>query len=137
MKLIDFNILSNKISFNNPYYANLENLLNSNFNKPTTLHSYLKEILIVVENWGNDTLDFHLKNLFGGYWDEEGLKAYNVEGKWFTFFCYDDLHGYIHLESKTFYLENSILINEAIIEMPLDEFVDVLKQWKTIIDIEK
>lgn len=133
MELTNFNISNKKISFNDHYYANLENLLNSNFNKPNTLNSYLDDISPVLR-LNNNELDSYIKNTFGNYWDKEGLMAYNVKGRWFTFFCYDDLQSYIHIETKIFYLENTILTNEAIIEMPLDEFVDVLRQWKTIIE---
>ena len=61
-------------------------------------------------------------------------KAYNVIGKWFTFIGYDDLTGYINVDKEMFYLENEILTNLEVVQMPLDEFIDVLQQWKVILN---
>lgn len=134
MNLSNYNIINQKIDFKDAKYANLQNLLNTNFNKIVTLNSYLQELLFIKNNWNNQLMDDFVENKLGGYWDWEGLSAYNVTGKWFTFIGYDDLTGYIHVDIKMFYLENSILTDLEIVQMPLDEFIDILQQWKVILN---
>ena len=134
MDLNNYSIISYKIDFKDAKYSNLQNLLNSNFNVIETLNSYLKELLFVKKNWNNQLMDDFVENKLGGYWDWEGLSAYNVTGKWFTFIGYDDLTGYINVDTEMFYLENSILTNEIIVKMPLYAFIDVLQRWKAILN---
>ena len=134
MNLSNYNIINQKIDFKDAKYANLQNLLNTNFNKIVTLNSYLQELLFIKNNWNNQLMDDFVENKLGSYWDWEGLSAYNVTCKWFTFIGYDDLTGYIHVDTKMFYLENSILTDLEIVQMPLDEFIDILQQWKVILN---
>lgn len=134
MNLNDFTIINHHISFNNPYYANLENLLNSNFNKPETLKDCLNELIYLEDHWNNIQLRHtFIEARLGGYWDWEGLGARNVTGNWFTLIAFDDLNGYINADDRMFYLENEILINEPIVEMPMEAFIDILQQWKQIL----
>ena len=84
MNLSNYNIIDHKIDFKNAKYANLQNLLNTNFNVIETLNSYLQELLFIKNNWNNQAMDNFVENKLGGYWDWEGLNAYNVTGKWFT-----------------------------------------------------
>lgn len=135
MNLSNYSIVNHKINFNNPQYNNLQNLLNSNFNKINTLNSYLNQLSYLKDNWNNIQIrNSYVENHLGGFWDWEGLNAYNVMGNWFSVIAYDDLNGYINADTKFFYLENSILINEVVVQMPLDEFIDILQQWKIILN---
>lgn len=134
MNLSNYNIINHKIDFKDAKYANLQNLLNTNFNKIATLNSYLQELLFIKNNWNNQLMDDFVENKLGGYWDWEGLSAYNVTGKWFTFIGYDDLTGFINADKQMFYLENEILTNLEVVQMPLDEFIDILQQWKVILN---
>ncbi|AZA90461.1 Uncharacterised protein [Chryseobacterium nakagawai] len=70
----------------------------------------------------------------GGYWDWQDLLDFKVTGNWFTFFKFEDLGGYINVDTKAFYLENALLPNESVIDMPLEEFIEVLQQWKHILN---
>lgn len=135
MNLNDFTIANHQISFHNPYYANLENLLNNDFYKLSALDSYLNELLYLKDHWSNIQLrDQFIETELGGYWDWEGLDARRISGNWFTVIAFDDLNGYINADTQMFYLENEILIQESILEMPLDEFIDILQQWKRILN---
>ncbi|MDN3691921.1 hypothetical protein QWZ06_06450 [Chryseobacterium tructae] len=126
-------MINHQISFNNPYYANLENLLNNDLQNVLDVNAFLTELVYLNEHWE----DMELREAFiekeGGCWDWQDLLDFNATGNWFTFFKFEDLGGYINVDTKTFYLENCLLSNEAVIEMPLDEFIDVLQQWKNII----
>lgn len=134
MNLENYNIINHQINFNDPEYNNLQNLLNSDLNKINSLNHYLNELLYLRNNWDNTELrNSFIENKLGGYWDWEGLAAYNVTGNWFTSIAFDDLNGYINADTKCFYLENTILVNEIIMQMQLDEFIDVLQQWKVIL----
>ncbi|KPH15142.1 hypothetical protein AMQ68_07035 [Chryseobacterium sp. ERMR1:04] len=53
MNLSNYSIVNHKINFNNPQYNNLQNLLNSNFNKINTLNSYLNQLSYLKDNWNN------------------------------------------------------------------------------------
>lgn len=134
MNLNSYSIINHKIDFNNSNYANLQNLLNTNFNNSVTLNSYLNELLFLKNNWNNQMMNDFVDSKLGGYWDTEILNEFNVTGKWFTFIGYDDLIGYIGVQEQVFYLENQILTNEAIVHMPINEFIDILQQWKIILD---
>ena len=134
MNLSNYSIINHKINFKYAKYANLQNLLNSNFNRITTLNEYLQELLFIKNNWNNQLMDDFVENKLNDYWNWEVLKAYNVIGKWFTFIGYDDLTGYINVDKEMFYLENEILTNLEVVQMPLDEFIDVLQQWKVILN---
>ncbi|WP_160136616.1 hypothetical protein [Chryseobacterium sp. c4a] len=133
MNLKDFTLVNHQISFNNPYYANLENLLNNDLKNVLAVNQFLSELVYLNEHWENMELREEFIEKEGGYWDWQDLLDFNVTGNWFTFFKFEDLGGYINVDTKTFYLENSLLSNEAVIEMPLDEFTDVLQQWKLIL----
>lgn len=134
MKLTDFSMINHKISFNNPYYANLENLLNNDFKTPAAITPFLVELVYLNNNWENIEIREAFIEKEGGYWDWQSLSEFNVTGNWFTFFKFEDLGGYIHVDTRTFYLENSLLPNEPVINMPVNEFIDVLQQWKTILN---
>ncbi|KPH15145.1 hypothetical protein [Chryseobacterium sp. ERMR1:04] len=135
MNLNNYNIINHKIDFNNFQYINLQTLLNSNFNNLGTLNRYLNELLYLKKNWNNISLrNSYIENNLNGYWDGETLHDNNVTGNWFMIIGYDDLTGYINADTKVFYLENSILTNLPIIQLPLEEFIDVLQQWNVILD---
>lgn len=136
MNLNDFTITNHQISFHNPYYANLENLLNNDFYKLSALDGCLNELLYLKNNWTNVQIrDAYIEIKLGGYWDWEGLDARKISGNWFTvIIAFDDLNGYVNRDTQMFYLENEILIQKPIIQMPLDEFIDILQQWKHILN---
>ncbi|MCS4301390.1 hypothetical protein DRF65_05705 [Chryseobacterium pennae] len=134
MDLKNYIITHHKINFNDPQYNNLQNLLNSDFNHLKTLDSFLNELLYLKKHWNNIQLrDTFIETRLGGYWDWEGLEAHNVSGNWFTVIAFDDLNGYVNADTQVFYLENEILIQESVVEMPLEEFIEVLQQWKHIL----
>lgn len=134
MNLDNYSIVNHKINFDHSSYANLENLLNNDFNKLAALDDYLNELLYLKNNWNNVPIrDEYIECKLNGFWDWEILNEYNVTGNWFIVIGLDDLTGYINADTKTFYLENSILTNLPIVQMSLDEFIDVLEQWKVIL----
>ncbi|WP_209915338.1 hypothetical protein [Chryseobacterium jejuense] len=133
MKLKDFTVINHQISFKNPYYANLENLLNNDFKTISAVNQFLTELISLIENWEDIAVIEAFIEKEGGYWDWQDLLDFKVRGNWFTFFKFEDLGGYINVDTKTFYLENSLLPNEAVIDMPLEEFIDILQQWKHIL----
>ncbi len=51
MNLNDFTIINHKITFNNPYYANLENLLNNDFRTVEVVEQFLTELAYLNEHW--------------------------------------------------------------------------------------
>lgn len=51
MNLNNFTIANRQISFNNPYYANLENLLNNDFKTIPAVNQFLTELVYLNENW--------------------------------------------------------------------------------------
>ncbi|MEJ5106115.1 hypothetical protein [Chryseobacterium sp. MYb328] len=133
MNLKNFTLIGHQISFNNPYYANLENLLNNDFKTTSVVTQFLTELINLIENWEDIAVREAFIEKEGGYWDWKDLLDFKVTGNWFTFFKFEDLGGYINVDTKTFYLENSLLPNEAVIDMPLEEFIEVLQQWKHIL----
>ncbi|VEH21960.1 Uncharacterised protein [Chryseobacterium nakagawai] len=50
MNLKDFTMINHQISFNNPYYANLENLLNNDFRTIVSVNQFLTELVYLNEN---------------------------------------------------------------------------------------
>jgi hypothetical protein len=133
MNLNDFTIINHQISFNNPYYANLENLLNNDFRTVPIVDGYLIDLVYLNDHWEDIAAREAFIEKEGGYWDWKDLLEFKVTGNWFTCFRFVDLGGYINMDTKTFYLENSLLPNEPIVEMPMEEFIDVLQQWKQIL----
>lgn len=133
MNLNDFTIINHKITFNNPYYANLENLLNNDFRTVEVVEQFLTELVYLNEHWEDMAIRETFIEKEGGYWDWQDLLDFKVTGNWFTFLMFEDLGGYINVDTKTFYLENALLPNEPVIEMPLEEFIEVLEQWKHIL----
>lgn len=134
MNLTDFTIINHKISFNNPYYANLENLLNNDFRTVAIVDGYLTDLVYLDDHWEDIAARETFIEKEGGYWDWKDLLEFKVTGNWFTFFKFEDLGGYIHVDTKTFYLENSLLPDESVIDMPVGEFIEILQQWKTILN---
>ena len=118
------------IKFDNPSLATLESFLNGNITDKETFEYYLTKLYKLKNNWSD--LDSIVKADYRDYWDEEILRLNNATGDWFTFGGSEDICIYISNENKKVYMENEILDNEPVVEMLLEEFINVIEQWKAI-----
>lgn len=118
------------IIFNDNTLLNLEDLLNTNLRVKVNVESYLSDLAEIQNSWGN--LESIVEGKYGGFWDWETLQHYNVSGTWFTFAGYEDFTIYIAVDAEKIYIENELFPQNHIVNMPLDEFIDILEQWKNL-----
>ena len=81
MNLSNYNIINQKIDFKDAKYANLQNLLNTNFNKIVTLNSYLQELLFIKNNWNKIVTEFRDHNTFYSHTGERQI-IYNANERY-------------------------------------------------------
>ena len=135
MNLKDFKIEKkgdyNYIDFNQPAYANLQSLLNEGINSINNLNFYIDKIHYLLNNW--DYIDIIVDIKYNGYWDWEVLAENNfTEGNYFTFLGQIDLYGYINADTKIVFIASEFFPDRPLVEMPLQEFVAILEQWRDI-----
>lgn len=121
----------NKIIFiNNTNYMNLQELLNTNLKVNINVVDFLNDLYEINNNWNN--LNSIVENKYNGFWDWEILQNYGFSGNWFTFAGYEDYTIYICVDTENIYIENDLLPQYPVVEMPVNEFIDVLEQWRDI-----
>ncbi|OYQ47156.1 hypothetical protein CHU92_01175 [Flavobacterium cyanobacteriorum] len=135
MNLQDYTIdirLNNKfIYFNQPAYLNLESLLNGILNPVINLDFFINKVQFLINNW-ND-IESIVDNDYGGYWDDEVLAENNMTGTFFTLISEVDLHVYVNVATQTICVEDDFHPNHSLLELPLQEFLDIMIQWRNII----
>jgi hypothetical protein len=110
--------------------VNLEAMLNSFITKESTINDYLDRLNYLKNNWPN--LDNIVREQYHDYWDWEILEAFKVAGQWFTFGGSEFVIIFINKANQHIYIYDEILEDHPIVEMSLDEFIDILEQWRVI-----
>ncbi len=126
------NVISGRkvIHFNNHSLLTLESLLNSYITDVSSINSYIADLNYLKNNWGN--LDTIVHEQYNDYWDEEILENFNVSGQWFTFGGSEYVIIYINKANQHIYIYDELLNDQPIVQMPLNEFIDILEQWRVI-----
>ena len=119
-----------KIQFDQNSLNNLEDLLNSVLIKTEAIQSYITKLSNILNNWTNLASIVNIN--YGGFWDSEIKQAFGVQGTWFSFAGYVHFEIYISVENEKIYIENNLIPENQVVELPLNEFVSILKQWKNI-----
>lgn len=120
------------IRFGDVSYRLLEEFLNGDTTTTEDVDWYLDRLTFVRDNWNTTELDLYIEKELGGYWEQEFLLQENLDGNWFSIFHFDDISGYIQLETQVFYLKDE-LHRSPTVSMFYLEFIDILEQWKMIL----
>jgi hypothetical protein len=121
------------IRLNDPGLVMLEEFLNGDLTEPSRVDFYLNRFYFMRDHWNTPELEAYIKSDLFGYWDEDYMQEAKLEGHWFSIFSKEELTGGIHVEDKRFYLEPE-LFDLPTVSMSYQEFIDVLEQWKEILN---
>lgn len=121
------------IDFNNENLMVLEEFLNGDLQTILAIDFYLDRCYFVRDHWNTLELTNYINNNLGGFWEDEYLQDENLTGQWFSIINKEVINGGIHVDDESFHLENE-LGNHPTVSMSFIEFIDILEQWRTVLN---
>lgn len=133
MQLTDYKIKEEEgrkiINFNQVSLEGLEPIMNFYFNFVEDIDIILGELNLIKNNW-ND-IDTIVEDNFGGYFDGFDLKQLNLTGDWFSMWGWVNAAIIVNKADKKIYIK-TLLEPLPDVVLTIDEFIDILEQWKQI-----
>jgi hypothetical protein len=120
------------IDFGETGYSCLGSLLNSLLHSYANLDSILEELNYLQYNWGNENMERFVEEKRGGYFDWEILNEIRSEGKWFSIWGDIQFSIIVNQDTKTVRIYDEFDLKNSELELPFDEFVEVLEQWREV-----
>lgn len=119
-----------QIDLNNPELQNLQDYLNQDIRDPFFAEGVLINFNEIRDNW--DNIENFAENNYGGIWDEYEMELYNLTGNWFMSIHYPDFSFLVDVDNIYIYIYNTMIPSYPRVGLPLDDFIDILEQWKDL-----